>query len=96
MTIDTSLQVRIPNSVIIQMLEGKSILLNLQTNTYYGLNLVGTRMIQTLDKVDSIERAAFILVDEFDVIQETLTHDMVQLIQQLLRQGLLEVNGSPQ
>lgn len=96
MSIDTTLRVCVPSSVIIQLIGEQSILLNLQTNMYYGLDPIGTRMIQVLNEVLIVGHAAEILLSEFEVSQDILQHDIAQLVQDLLEQGLLrELTNSP-
>ena len=90
MTINSSSQFCIPEFVILQLLGEESILLNLKTNVYYGLDPVGTRMVQTLEQVSTITQALPILLSEFDVTSAILSEDMTHLTQQLLEHGLLQ------
>lgn len=82
-----------PN-VLAQELGGDSVLLNLQTEQYFGLDDVGTRMWETLTEQDSIQAAIDRLSGEYDVSPEQLQQDVINLIQELLTNGLVEVTGS--
>ena len=82
-----------PN-VMAQDLAGESVLLNLQTEEYFGLDDVGTRIWQTLIEKDSIQAAIDVLQAEYDVEPEQLQQDVETLIEELLAHGLVEVSDS--
>ena len=67
-------------------------LLNLDSERYYGLDDVGTRMLSVLTSSDSVQSAWLQLVDEYDVDREVLREDLVTLVERLLEQGLVEVS----
>jgi hypothetical protein len=72
-------------------LENETVLLNLSTGYYFGLDDVGTRMWLALEKHGRLEAAVFELMDEFDVDTAELQRDLQSLAQELCDQGLLEV-----
>jgi hypothetical protein len=76
-------------------LEGESVLLNIETETYFGLDDVGTRMWTLLIASETIQQAFDALLDEYDVAPETLKTDLTDLLQQLVEKGLLEVGHAP-
>ncbi len=82
--------VRAPSHVLVRELEGESVLLNLDSETYFGLDEVGTRMWVSLTTAPSIEAAFETLKGEYDVAPEKLRDDLEALIGQLLEKGLLE------
>jgi hypothetical protein len=73
-------------------LQEESVLLNLDNESYYGLDDVGTRMLSVLNSSDSVQSAWLQLVDEYDVDREVLRDDLVSLVERLLEQGLVEVS----
>jgi hypothetical protein len=76
-----------------QQIEGESVLLNLNSERYYGLDKVGTRIWTALGSTPSIQEAYDALLDEYDVAPEVLREDMKELIGQLVENGLLELAG---
>ena len=82
-----------PN-VLAQDLAGESVLLNLQSEEYFGLDDVGTQIWQTLTEKDSIGTAIAALQAEYDVEPEQLRQDVENLIAELLANGLVEVSDS--
>jgi len=84
-------RVRVPEAVLVTGLQDESVMLNLDSERYYGLDDVGTRMLSVLTTSDSIESAFEVLLGEYDVDREVLRNDLVSLIDKLLEQGLVEV-----
>jgi hypothetical protein len=78
---------------LINVIEDESVLLNLKSESYFGLDQVGTRMWTLLTTSDSIQSAYEALLDEFDVGADRLRQDMGDLIEKLIENGLVEVAG---
>ena len=55
MTISMSDRVRVADDVLISNLQEESVILNLDSERYYGLDDVGTRFLSVLNTSDSIE-----------------------------------------
>ena len=86
-------RVTIPKGVLLSAVEGESVLLNLESERYFGLDEVGTRMFSVLTESNSIQVAYEVLLDEYDVDAESLRSDLISLIDNLVDQGLMEVAG---
>lgn len=69
--------------------------MNVQTECYFGLNEVGSRMFELLSQSTSIGSAFEQIRLEYEVDAETLKIDFDRLIAELLNQGLLELNAAP-
>jgi hypothetical protein len=91
MTLSFNQGVTIPAAVLARELDGESVLLNLESETYFGLDAVGTRMWALLTSAPSIEAAYQALLAEYDVAPDVLRQDVEALVSQLLAQGLLEL-----
>lgn len=89
MTISFSDRVTVPDDVLISQLQEESVILNLDSERYYGLDDVGTRFLSVLTTSDSIETAYERLRHEYDVDPQVLRTDLVALIENLVDQGLL-------
>ena len=79
----------IPKDVMVRDVAGETVLLNLNTGTYFGLDEVGTRMWNVLQNVGSIQEGYDTLISEYDVEPETLRKDLQKLIEDLVGHGLL-------
>lgn len=91
MAISFSDRVKIPDDVLISNLQEESVILNLESERYFGLEAVGTRVLSTLTSSDSIEAAYEKLIREYDVDGPVLRQDLLALVERLLEQGLVQV-----
>ena len=92
MTISFSDRVTVPDDVLISQLQEESVILNLDSERYYGLDDVGTRFLSALTTSDSIETAYDQLRNEYDVDPQVLRGDLLALVENLSDQGLVEVS----
>jgi hypothetical protein len=81
----------VPRHVLVRHLEGESVLLNLQTERYFGLDTTGTRMWEHLASSPSIEEAYERLLEEFEVEPGLLRANLSELLTNLVQNGLLNV-----
>ncbi len=81
----------IPQHVLVRVLDRESVLLNLQTERYFGLDETGTRMWQLATTAPCIDAAYQDLLAEFDVDAELLRADFSELLERLVENGLLQV-----
>lgn len=89
--ISFSSKVIVPDTVLFRELDGESVLLNLNTESYLGLNEVGTRMWSVLTTQPTVQAAYEALIEEYDVAPETLRDDLEALLGQMLEHGLVEL-----
>lgn len=88
MTLNDSL--RIPDGVATRKMGNETILLNLETGTYFGLDTVGSRFLELLERNGEIAVAHRTMLEEFDVNPEILEADLLRLSEAMRTKGLLE------
>lgn len=88
MTSIWTLSIKQADDVLHQELAGETVLLNLKTEHYFGLDPVGTRIWQVLGETASAESVVLRLLDEYEVDEATLRADVERLIVELLKAGL--------
>ena len=89
LTMDTKLTV--PEDILVQDMQGESVLLDLDNSYYYGLDKMGTQMWRTLSGSGSIQKAYDDLLARYDVEAGVLRRDLFGLVQKLMDCGLLKV-----
>lgn len=94
MATDKNARVILGSEVLLREVEGEAFLLNLTTERYFGLDPVGTRILQVLAESPSIQAAQATLADEYDVDPELLQQDIDELIGRLVDNGLVEVTSA--
>jgi len=93
MEISFAMKAQVPADVLVQELQGESVLLNVQSGRYFGLDEVGTRMWAALTAAESLQAARDALLAEYDVDAERLEQDLRGLVERLVEHGLVEVRG---
>ena len=91
MSSNNSIQVKIDDNVLLQELENEAVLLNLTDEHYFGLDDVGLRFWQLLDKYGDSADVIRDLKVEYDVSEETLHKDLGKFIIELEQAGLLSI-----
>ena len=81
----------VPQHVLVRVLDRESVLLNLETEKYFGLDETGTRMWQLVTVAPNIDAAYQELLAEFDVEPELLRTNLTELLGRLVENGLLLV-----
>jgi Coenzyme PQQ synthesis protein D (PqqD) len=81
-------------SVLCKDLGDEAILLDLTTETYFGLNAAGSRLWKLLTTSPTIRDAFEVMLEEYDVVPEELLRDMTALITDLVDRGLLKTENA--
>ena len=89
MQVSSTMKVAVAPDVLINVVDGEAVLLDLKSESYFGLDEVGMRMWQVLTESASVKAAYETLLAEYDVEPEKLQHDLEELIQQLVEHGLV-------
>jgi hypothetical protein len=71
-------------------LASETVLLNIQTGHYYGMDETGGRFFEVLREAESVGFAVDSLTSEFDAPIEQVRHDMLRYCSELLGHGLIE------
>lgn len=85
-------KIKISEDVLIQDLVNESVILNMPTEHYYGLNVVGQYLWQMFSKYDDVEYVYNLALEEFDVKPEVLKSDMSSFIKELSDAGLVSIS----
>lgn len=78
-----------PPHVLIRDLGGESVLLNLETESYHGLDEVGHQMWTVLLSTPDLAGAFSALCTYYDAPPDVLAHDLDAFVTQLVEVGLL-------
>ncbi|MES2979219.1 MAG: PqqD family protein [Pseudomonadota bacterium] len=88
-----SLKLAPPSTVLMRELAGDAVILDMEKETYFGLDPVATRMWTCLCESTSVAAALHTLQEEFDVEPARLSEDLQAFIEKMRRLGLLRVAG---
>lgn len=87
-------RVTVPSHVLFRVLDKESVLLNVETERYFGLDETGTRMWQLATAAPTLQVAYQQLLDEYEVQPDLLRKDLVELLERLVENGLLQVKSA--
>jgi hypothetical protein len=85
-------RVSVSPHVLVRAMQRESVLLNLDRESYFGLDEVGTRMWNVLVESPSVKEAFRVLEEEYDVDGPALWDDLHRFIGELADAGLVEVH----
>lgn len=85
--------VAVPQHVVYRGFPTETVVLNLQTGQYHGLNTTAGRMLEELERASRVTVAIDSLTQIYDQPREVLQRDVCELCRSLLQRGLIEVDG---
>jgi hypothetical protein len=84
-------RVRVPQHVVYRRLASETVMLNVQTGQYHGLNPTAGRMLEVLESQPEFDAAIALLLQEMEADEELLRADLLRLCRELQQRGLIEV-----
>ena len=81
----------IPAHVLARTVGNETVILDLESGTYFGLDPVGARIWQLIGSGHSVSGICQVMVEEYEVSREALEHDVLALAQELVARKLVGV-----
>ena len=91
---NTAPKLSIPSHVMARRVGDETVILDLNSGTYFGLDPVGARIWQGLTEGLSLPEVCASVVEEFEVTLETVQTDVQRLVEELMGRGLLVSSGA--
>lgn len=82
-------RVHVPSHVVYRSFPAETVVLNLETGVYHGLNATGGRMLAELEKAPSVRDAARVLALAYEVPRERIEADLTVICAELTARGLI-------
>jgi hypothetical protein len=86
-------KIKVPQHVVYRSFPAETVVLNLQTGRYHGLNATAGGMLRALEQAASVHDAAVAVAAEYDQPRPVVERDMCTLCSVLLERGLIELDG---
>lgn len=83
--------VTIASEVVSCDLVDEAAILNMKDGVYYGLNPVGAKIWNLIQKPIQVSDILEVLIDEYDVEKDVCQTDLMELLEQLLEKELVKV-----
>jgi len=86
-------KVTIPAQVMARTVGDETVILDLASGTYYGLDPVGARVWQLMREGQSLGQLCAVMLDEYAVTREDIERDVLALAQALQDKQLVRVGA---
>jgi hypothetical protein len=91
-SVDGSTVLRVADGVLTRMAGSEMVLLDLDSEEFFGLDGVGARVFELLEEPRSFDDVITTLLREYDVDPETLTADVTALVSDLVARKLVVID----
>ena len=85
--------VTIPSQVMARQVGNESVILDLASGTYYGLDPVGARIWQLMTQGQTLAQVCETMLAEYEVTREDIERDVLALVQTLADKQLVGVGA---
>ena len=87
----TNVTLVVPSHVVYREFVSETVLLNINTGQYHGLNPIAGVMLEAIDQTGSVQHAVSRLAEHFGQPADRIEQDLTDLCEGLIGRGLLEV-----
>jgi len=87
------MRISVADQVFVERVDGETVLLELASGRYFGLDPVASRLLELLVQLGTTEAVAEAALEEYDVSREQLSQDIEALVHQLVEHKLIVVEA---
>ena len=88
---DLDQKVTFAETVFAQEVDGEMVLLDMESENYFGLDEVGTAIWQAMQEKETLKEVFEALLEQYEVEEEMLEHDLSDFVGKLVESGLVKV-----
>jgi hypothetical protein len=88
-------KIKVPQHVVYRSFPSETVVLNLETGKYHGLNATAGQMLEALERSNCVREAAAAVASTYEQEAAVVERDMCELCNVLLARGLVELDGEP-
>ncbi len=85
---------RLPQHVVHRSFVAETVILNLRTGKYHGLNPTAGKMLETLEASPTVGAAVPGLAAEYGIEEAAIEADLITLCRGLVDRGLIEISDA--
>jgi len=78
-------------TVFAQEVDGEMVLLDMESENYFGLDEVGTSIWQAMQDKETLKEVLEALLEQYEVEAEVLERDLSDFVDKLVESGLVKV-----
>lgn len=72
-------------------LDEKKVMMNIESGRYYGLDSIGSRIWELIEKPQKVQELVLELLKEYDVEENNCRRDVLLFLNKLHDQGLIDI-----
>ncbi len=84
-------KVTFAETVFAQEVDGEMVLLDMESENYFGLDEVGTAIWQAMQEKETLKEVLDLLLEQYEVEEEMLENDLFDFVGKLVESGLVKV-----
>jgi hypothetical protein len=81
--------------VVVETIDEETIIVNLDTGSYYELNHVGGHVLHALNAGSDLDGAIAAVAGRYDMDPDSVTDAVTTLVDELVREGILQPSDEP-
>ena len=85
-------KVTFSETVFAQDVDGEMVLLDMNSENYFGLDEVGTSIWQAMQEKETLSEVLSTLMGEYEVEEDVLKKDLLHFVDRLAESGLITVS----
>ncbi len=82
------------DTVFAQEVDGEMVLLDMNSENYFGLDEVGTAIWQAIQEKETLKEVFDLLLEQYDVESDVLEKDLLDFVDKLVESGLVAVENN--
>lgn len=82
---------KIPPEAMARQVGDETVILDLASGNYFGLDAVGARIWQLIGEGRTLDQVCEVVVAEYDVSRDVAERDLLSLVEELQGRGLLHL-----
>jgi len=87
---DLNKKITFADTVFAQEVDGEMVLLDMNSENYFGLDAVGTDIWQAIQEKETLQAVLEALLEQYDVEEEVLKRDLLAFVGKLEESGLVK------
>ena len=84
-------KVTFADTVFAQEVDGEMVLLDMESENYFGLDEIGTAIWQAMQEKETLKEVFDVLLEQYEVEPEMLEKDLSDFVGKLVESGLVKV-----
>ena len=91
---DLNKKITFADTVFAQEVDGEMVLLDMNSENYFGLDEVGTAIWQAMQEKKNLKEVFEVLLGQYEVEEDVLKKDLINFVEKLKESGLIKIEES--